>query len=138
MSTIQPDRDPCSDISISDDLDAELIKLPGLLYYYGTIEAGAYELALAAKADMEHAHATAYKRLKELARKDKVTEAQVSAQVELDPEYRRYVSKWIEAEGKARRMKAMLESLRAKKDALIQLGANHRMQVNAGIDHVRR
>lgn len=140
MSSFQPsDRDPVSDVSIDNsDLDSELIKLPGLLYYYGSLEAAAYELALQAKADMEHAHATAYKRLKELSRRDKVTEAQVNAEVELDPEYKRYVSKWVEAEGKARRMKALLESFRAKKDALIQLGANHRMQVNAGLDHVRR
>lgn len=138
MSLSSSDRDPCVDVSIQEDLDSELIKLPGLLYYYGSVEAGAYELALTAKTDMEHAHATAYKRMKELSRVDKVTEAQVNAQVELDPEYRRYVAKWIEAEGKARRMKAILESLRAKKDALIQLGANQRMQINAGLDHVRR
>lgn len=125
-------------VAISEDLDGDLVGLPTLLWHYGSIEATAYEAALMAKADMEQAHARAYKVLKELSRKDKATEAQIAAEIELDPEYRRYSYQHIEAEGNARRMRALVESLRAKKDALIQLGSNHRTQVRAGVDHVRR
>jgi hypothetical protein len=124
-------------VGISEDIDNDLVGLPTLLWHYGSLEAEAYQLALTAKADMEQAHARTYKVLKEMSRKDKATEALLSAEVELDPEYRRYVAKHIEAEGNARKMRALVESLRAKKDALIQLGSNHRMQVRAGVDHVR-
>lgn len=132
-------RDIKKDVSINhDQLDSELTELPSLLWHYGELEAVAHTEALRKKADSDQAHASAYKRLKSLARKEKATEAQVSAEVELDPEYIRYVSKWIDAEGNARRLKAVVESLRAKRDALVQLGANHRQQVSAGLDHIKR
>lgn len=127
-----------SAVSVSENLDQELVNLPGLLWHYGDLEAAAYQKALEAKADLEQAHAAAYKVRKEHARKDRVTEAHIEAEIELDPTYRRYVAAHAVAEGNARRMKALVESLRAKRDALVQLGANHRMQVNAGLDHVRR
>lgn len=138
METRIGGRDVGRDVSVGDDLDGELSKLPRLIWHYGDLEAAAYQLALEAKAHMEQAHATAYKAHKELARKEKVTEAQVSAEVELDPAYRSYVQKWVEAEGNARRLKALMESLRAKKDALIQLSANRRNEMHAGLDATRR
>ena len=40
-----------SAVSITDDLDKELIRLPSLLWHYGDLEAAAYQKALEADPD---------------------------------------------------------------------------------------
>ena len=125
-----------SAVTFSKDIDFDMEELPGLLWHWGRLEADAQELHLTVKADLEQKHAEIYKRLKDFANRtgEKITEAQLNAQIELDIEYRHCVSAVIEADGRARRFKAVVESLRAKRDLIIQLAYNHRAQISAGVE----
>jgi len=121
-------------VSFSKDLDADLSSLPGQVWHWGNLEAEAQSAYLTAKADQDQKHAECYKRFKETAQRSeqKATEAMIDAQIELDPEYRRYVTKAIEAEANVRRIKAVVEALRTKRDTAVQLAYNHRAQVVLG------
>lgn len=116
--------------TISDDLDGDLRALPKQVAHWGWLAAQAYEQALQAKADRDQKYAETYERVK-VAQKagfgdGKLTEKALEALIETDPEYRRYVSKWIEAEGKAKKLGAAVAALQVKNSSLMQLGANER------------
>jgi len=121
-------------VSFSADLNADLTVLPSQIWHWGNLEATAQETFLTAKADADQKAAECYKRFKEAAQRasEKMTEAMIDAMVELDPEYRRYVAKAISAEGDVRRIKAVVEALRTKRDCSVQLAYNHRAQIMGG------
>lgn len=121
-------------VQFTKDINADLTALPEQTWHWGNMEAAAQEAFLTARADQDQKHAECYKRMKEAAQRaeQKTTEAMIDAQVELDPEYRRYVMKAIEAESNVRRIKAVVEALRCKRDTAVQIAYNHRSQVVLG------
>lgn len=130
-----------SALEIGPDLDAEFRRMPGLMYRWGELEAVALGVALQAKMFMEQSQAETYRRLRETSLKssdkvNKLTEAALEAMVELDPEFRSYRAKYIEAEVNSRKMRAAAFGLMAKRDMLIQLGYGQQSQHRAGVDSV--
>lgn len=128
-----------SALEIGPDLEAEFRRIPGLIYRWGELEADAVGVALQAKMFMEQSEAETYRRLRETSIKSsdkllKLTEAALEAMVELDPEYRNYRAKYVEAEVKARKMRAASLGLMAKREMLVQLGYGQQSQHKAGID----
>jgi len=130
--------------TVSDDLDRDLRDLPRQTAHWGWLAAEAHQASLSAKADKDHQYATVYARLKAVkgatGRSEGLTEAALEAKVELDPEYRHYVAKWIEAEGNAKRLQAAVMALQVKNSSLMQLGANERQsqKVNDSVSSARR
>lgn len=86
---------------------------------------------LLAKIEVDRAYAATYLTLREEANEagDKVTEALLKSQVEQDPRYIKARTDGVEAEVEKVRLYGVLESLRAKKDAIISLGANMRAEL---------
>lgn len=115
------------------DLSKNFRELPLLTWQYGDLEAAANEAANEAKATLEHTQAVVSQSVREQFFNVKITEAAVAEKVAMDPDYVMARSRWVQRDGESRRFRAVMEALRAQKDMLVQLGANQRQQIQAGM-----
>ena len=114
------------------DLDNEFARLPGRLARANELYATALKKALLGKANRDRAYAAAYIRLRDEAEEEgeKLTEATLKAQIEADDEYRDAVDEWVVAEGEKAQAWGVCEAIRAKKDGLVNIGANMRAEMS--------
>jgi len=93
---------------------------------------------LAAKAELDRVWATLYLSIREELNEagEKVTEAMLKAKVDAHADYFDARMRAVAAEAEKARLWGVLDALRAKKDALISLGANARAEMS-GMPHLR-
>lgn len=110
------------------NLDQCMIEQSGLRAYYGATAARAEAQAARVKAKFEVVEATLYDHhRKELAKMgEKTTEKMVENAVKLDPRWIKAKNMVIEAETIATINKSLVESLKDRRDMIIQLGADRR------------
>lgn len=110
------------------NLDQCMIEQSGLRAYYGATAARAEAQAARVKAKFEVVEATLYDHhRKELAKMgEKTTEKMVENAVKLDPRWIKAKNMVIEAETIASINKGLVESLKDRRDMIIQLGADRR------------
>ena len=110
------------------NLDKCMIEQAGLRAYYGATAARAEAQAARVKAKFEVVEATLYDHhRKELAKTgEKTTEKMVENAVKLDPRWIKAKNMVIEAETIASINKGLVESLKDRRDMIIQLGADRR------------
>ena len=110
----------------TEDINEEIIRLPSLIYHYGELKSEAdYEVELK-KAALEEAKATEYIINKQT--QGKITVDHLKAIVDTAPSVIKSRNSYLESKRDADRLKNYIESLRAKKDMLIQLSANSRKE----------
>jgi hypothetical protein len=125
-----PELNPDVDLQINvNDLTTEFRKLPHILYEYYKQRAEAAKKRDIAKAAVKEARAKAYKRLK-ADTTAKRTEAAMDAEIETDPDVLRRVGALIMAEHETSTIEGAVESMKAKKDCLIQLGSDRRKEIS--------
>lgn len=109
-------------------LDACMIEQNGLRAYYGAVAARAEAQAARVKAKFEVVEATLYDHhRKELAKLgEKTTEKMVENAVKLDPRWLKAKNMVIEADTIAAINKGLVESIKDRRDMIIQLGADRR------------
>ena len=107
-------------------LQKEFRNLPPILYRYAEIKAESEHAYDIKKAEYEELRSAKYIEIK--SKEGKVTEANVSAMIEVDAEVKKALRDMLEAKRDLETLKGYLESLRAKKDMLIQLGADARKE----------
>lgn len=109
-------------------LDSCMIEQSGLRAYYGAVAARAEAQAARVKAKFEVAEATLYDHhRKALALTgEKTTEKMVENAVKLDPRWIKAKNMLIEADTIAAINKGLVESLKDRRDMIIQLGADRR------------
>jgi hypothetical protein len=66
-----------------------------------------------------------------LAKGDKATEKTVEASVECDAEYQEVRYRYVEAEAEKVRLAGIMEAMKSKKEMLISLGANLRVEMGS-------
>lgn len=107
-------------------LSKEFRNFPPTLYRYCEIKAEAKETAELKKAEYEELRSAKYIEIK--SKEGKVTEANVSAMIEVDPDVKKAYRELLSAKRDLETIEGYVESLRAKKDMLIQLGADARKE----------
>lgn len=112
------------------NLEAEFVDVPARLAEYNELYARAFQRHLACKHLVERTHALVYLRKREEASGERVTEALLTARVETDEEYVEALRVATIAEANKVRLWGVLDALRAKKDALISIGAHARAELN--------
>lgn len=118
------------------NLEAEFADIPARLAEYNEKYAVAFRRHLAAKHLVERTHSTVYLRKREEASGERVTEALLTARVEVDEEYIDAQQTAAIAESNKVRLWGVLDALRAKRDALISIGAHARAEM-AGSPSIR-
>lgn len=110
------------------NLDQCMIEQNGLRAWYGAVAARAEAQAARVKAKFEVVEATLYDHhRKELAKSgEKTTEKMVENAVKLDPRWLKAKNMVIEAETIATINKGLVESIKDRRDMIIQLGADRR------------
>lgn len=108
------------------DLQQEFRVFPSMLFSYCEVKSTAQDAFDRMKAQLEEIKATVYVELKSGA--VKVTEAHVEALTILDPRVKAQQQRVFDAGRDLETTKNYVESLRAKKDMLIQLGADARKE----------
>jgi hypothetical protein len=110
------------------NLDQCMIEQNGLRAWYGAVAARAEAQAARVKAKFEVVEATLYDHhRKELAKSgEKTTEKMVENAVKLDPRWLKAKNMVIEAETIAAINKGLVESIKDRRDMIIQLGADRR------------
>lgn len=113
------------------DINGEFVRFAGTLAFWGARLADAHEVALRNKARGEHTYA-----IVKLAARDKLerlgvkaTESQVDAHATIDPRWRAQRDRDVDAEVNVKRLAALVEALRAKRDMLVSLGAHVRAEL---------
>lgn len=107
-------------------LQKEFRNFPPTLYRYSEIKAEAEETYDIKKAEYEELRSEKYIAIK--SKEGKVTEANLSAMIEVDPDVKKALREMLAAKRDLETIKGYVESLRAKKDMLIQLGADSRKE----------
>lgn len=108
------------------NLQKEFRNLPPSLYRYAEIKAEAEHDYDIAKAEYEELRSEKYIEIK--SKEGKVTEANLSAMIEVDKDVKAALRNMLEKKRDVETLKGYVESLRAKKDMLIQLGADARKE----------
>jgi hypothetical protein len=105
------------------DLRSELERLPGNLAHYGFAFAKAHRRMIAAKLTVEEVRAASYLQVRESLADlgTKPTEAMIEAHVTSVPEVRGARAELIEAEYEREQLRAVCDSLRAKRENLQSL-----------------
>lgn len=124
MEELNPDVDLSIDIH---NLTSEFRGLPSTLYRYSKRRAGVDAARDLAKAVLKEVKAVAYKRIKSNVGA-KHTEKSLEAEVDTDPEVMEATRKFIRAEHDSSTWGGAVDSMKAKKDCLIQLGADSRKE----------
>lgn len=108
------------------DLQKEFREFPSTLFAYNEAKANGESMYDRAKASYEEAQAEAYIRIK--GGETKVTEKHAEALVVVDPLVKEAFHNMLSMKRDLDTFKNYVESLRAKKDMLIQLGADARKE----------
>lgn len=117
------DKDNTIDVA---NLQKEFRNFPPTLYRYSEIKAEAEEAYDLKKAEYEEKRAETYIAIKQ--REGKITEANLDAMIETDGDVKKALREMLSAKKDLETIKGYVESLRAKKDMLIQLGADARKE----------
>lgn len=112
------------------DLNDEYVKLSANLAYYGAKHADSHRVHLVAKFELERVEAATRIRIRECA-PVKMTVDDVNARVSLDDDYVTARLTCIGAESDELAMKNVLNSIQAKKDMLVSIGAQVRAEMGA-------
>lgn len=122
---LNPEVDLEIDVS---NLTLEFRNFPGTMYRYSVYRAKIETLRDTAKAKLKEVRAIAYKRVKsDITAKH--TQSSLEAEVDTDPTVIEAQLKFIRAEHDASTWAGAVESMRAKKDCLIQLGSDRRKEM---------
>lgn len=121
---LDPNKDLVIDVS---NLSLECQKLPAVLNIYFTNKADVEKQRDLAKAKLKEIKALTYKRIKS-DNTVKHTEKSLEAEIDTDMLVLDAQMELIEAEHAAATINGAVESMRAKKDMLIQLGADSRKE----------
>lgn len=122
--------DPDTDLSIDiDNLTSEFKKLSLMLYRYYKHKANAESQRDIAKSKLKEARAIAYKNIKMNPTNTKITEKGVEAEIDTDPLVLKANIAFIQAEHNATTWGGAVDSMKAKKDCLIQLGSDRRKEI---------
>ena len=110
------------------DLTSEFKKLSLMLYRYYQHKAKAEAQRDVAKAKLKEVRAITRKRIKSDA-SVKHTESSIEAEIDTDPQVIEAQNKFIRAEHDASTWYGAVDSMKAKKDCLIQLGSDRRKEI---------
>lgn len=110
----------------TDNLTKEFRNFPPTIYGYSEIEAKAAEDLGIKKAEYEELRSAKYLEFRQ--KEGKITEATLNAMLETDPEVKKALRDMLASKRDLETLKGYVESLRAKKDMLIQLGADARKE----------
>ena len=121
--------DPDVDLTINvSDLTTEFRNFPIVMYRYSQKRASAEATRDLAEATLKELRAIAYKRVKsDLSAKH--TEKGLESEIETDPDVKTAKIKLIQAEHNAATWAGAVESMRSKKDCLIQLVSDRRKEM---------
>jgi hypothetical protein len=119
-------------------LTDEFTKIPSHLARYNELYADALRLHLSAKVKVDRAYAASYIRCRAEAEETgaKTTEGMIKSMVDNDPTYHAAQDHSVVCEAEKARLWGVLDALRAKRDALISLGAHLRAEM-AGSPSIR-
>jgi hypothetical protein len=112
-------------------LEEEFVRLPGDLAYWNAQYAAAYEAYLLAEVRRDRAkfQAAAAARAALKQRDPKATEAAIEADWRRDPTFQQADLDMAYADGEKERLRGVCESLRAKREMLVSLGAHIRAEM---------
>lgn len=110
-------------------LKDEFTKISGHLARYNELYANSLRRHLKAERHKKETYARLYVEKRETA-EEKLTEGMIKAMVEMDEEYEQACALAIDAEVEKTRAWGRCEAVRAKKDALISLGAHVRAELS--------
>ena len=120
---------PDTDLSINvANLTTEFRDFPVIMYRYSQQRAKSETQRDMAKAKLKEVRAVAYKKIKSDG-STKHTQSSLEAEVDTDPTVIDAQMKLIRAEHDASTWAGAVESMRAKKDCLIQLGSDRRKEM---------
>jgi hypothetical protein len=122
---LDPDTDLIVDVS---DLSSQIRHFPTTLYQYRKSWAAAEAKRDLAKAKLKETRAMVYKRLKSEPGA-KHSEKSLEAEIDTDPSVIEAQNKLIKAEHDASTVGGAVESMRAKKDCLVQLNSDRRKEM---------
>ena len=122
---LNPDVDLSIDVS---DLTAEFRKFPITMYRYSQYRAKVEAQRDMAKAKLKEVRAIVYKRVKSDT-SAKHTQTSIEAEIDTDPLVMEAQMKFVRAEHDATTWAGAVESMRSKKDCLIQLGSDRRKEM---------
>lgn len=118
---------PEVDLSIDiHNLTTEFRQLPGLLFRYYQYKAKIEAIRDNAKARLKEARAVVYKEIKISGTKH--TEKSMEAEIDMNPDVLKAQMSFIKAEHDATTWGGAVDSMKAKKDMIIQLGADSRKE----------
>jgi len=135
---LYPDKDPDEFVEEAvridpTNLNQEYIQLPSQLAYFNNRYAEVYRYWTECKAVSEQVAAQLAQQIRDhlsATSKGRVTLAEVDQQVLLDPTYRQAKAKERVAEAEKVRLYGVMDALRTKRDMLISLGANYRLEMS--------
>jgi hypothetical protein len=120
---------PETDLEIDvNDLTAEFKKLSLMLFRYYQNKAKVEAQRDIAKAKLKETRAIVRKRIK-LDTSVKHTESSLEAEIDTDPQVIEAQNKFVRAEHDAATWYGAVDSMKAKKDCLIQLGSDRRKEI---------
>lgn len=120
--------DPEIDLIVNvSDLTSEFRTFPTTFYRYCLQKAKAEAQRDHAKAKLKEIRAVVYKRIKSDT-STKHTEKSMEAEIDTDPQVLEAQLKLVKAEHDAATIEGAVESMRSKKDMLMQLGADRRKE----------
>lgn len=122
---LNPDLDLVINVA---DLTTEFRQFPTTFYQYCKEKANAESRRDVAKAKLKEVRAQAYIRIKANPIV-KHTEKSIESEIDIDPAVIDAQMKLIKAEHDATTITGAVESMRAKKDCLIQLGSDRRKEI---------
>ena len=125
----QLELDPSVDLEIDlHELTNEFKRFSILMYRYCQVRARMEKRRDIAKAFLKETRARAYKRIKS-DRDTKHSEKSLEAEIDCDQEVLDAQKKFIDAEHDASTWNGAVDSMKAKKDCLIQLGSDRRKEI---------
>ena len=112
-------------------LNEEFVRLPSDLAYWCTRASDAHRAYLEAKIELDRISAATFLTCRErlLSSGEKATEKMIDSTVTSDEAYLAARQAYLEAEVERERTRGVCEAIRAKRDMLISLGANHRAEM---------
>lgn len=126
-----------ADMAINDnELNAEFVRQPGLIYYYASLQAKAerQHSELKLRLEAQEAHAATEVRKQALADGEKLTADMVKERVRLNPKVVKIEQLLIASKEVFDTVKAAVEGMRHKRDMLVIRGHTSRDEMRAGIE----
>lgn len=120
---LDPDVDLETDV---DELQREFKRMAPLLHGWSEVKAQSEEAYEIAKAEYEELRSQTYLDLR--SREGKITEATLSASIDVDPAVKKSLRHMLEMKKDFETLKGFVEGLRAKKDCLVNLAADARKE----------